>query len=224
MADLAGDRVAIGAGRGDAEREQQRDQRRHRDHRPQCLRRSTSRDHASDENRNVPCSLGPRSYVGCRREKRFANGAGCLLRREVRDSIQRIRRRKGPFPMKPIVRSLAGSPPITVLVAGPALAQGYPPGAQTIEVSDSVVIPCQMITVRAEPGAGHHRRDHASMAKWSGRPWSSGRHLFDDRADPVRHAARNLRPRCRRRDHADHGRRCGWAGAVPPATSGPASP
>ena len=57
--------------------------------------------------------------------------------------------------MKPIVRSLAGSLPITVLVAGPALAQGYPPGAQTIEVSDSVVIPCQMITVSGqnlEPG------------------------------------------------------------------------
>ena len=57
--------------------------------------------------------------------------------------------------MKPIARALAGSLVITVLVAGPTLAQDYPPGAPTIEVSDSVVIPCQTITVSGqnlEPG------------------------------------------------------------------------
>ena len=32
-------------------------------------------------------------------------------------------------------------------LAGPALAQNYPPGAPTIGVSDSVVVPCTTITV-----------------------------------------------------------------------------
>ena len=43
--------------------------------------------------------------------------------------------------MMRVARWLVGSIVVTALLAGPALAQGYPPGAQTIEVSDSTVFP-----------------------------------------------------------------------------------
>jgi hypothetical protein len=42
---------------------------------------------------------------------------------------------------------LAGTLLLTTLLATSALAQGYPPGAQTIEVSDSTVFPCGTVTV-----------------------------------------------------------------------------
>jgi hypothetical protein len=49
--------------------------------------------------------------------------------------------------MRRITRVLAGTFLLTVFLATPVLAQGYPPGAQTIEVSDSTVFPCGTITV-----------------------------------------------------------------------------
>ena len=49
--------------------------------------------------------------------------------------------------MMRVARWLLGSIVLTVSLAGPALAQGYPPGAQTIEVSDSTVFPCGTVTV-----------------------------------------------------------------------------
>jgi hypothetical protein len=49
--------------------------------------------------------------------------------------------------MRMIARSLAVSFLLTAFLATPALAQGYPPGAQTIEVSDSTVFPCGTVTV-----------------------------------------------------------------------------
>ncbi len=57
--------------------------------------------------------------------------------------------------MRKIVRALAGSFLLTLFLATPALAQGYPPGAQTIGVSDSTMFPCDMIVVTGsnyEPG------------------------------------------------------------------------
>ena len=52
--------------------------------------------------------------------------------------------------MRKIARALVGSFLLTILLATPALAQGYPPGAQTIEVSDSTVFPCGTVTVSGE--------------------------------------------------------------------------
>lgn len=52
--------------------------------------------------------------------------------------------------MTRIARGIVGGVISTALLAGPALAQGYPPGAQTIEVSDSLVNPCERITVSGE--------------------------------------------------------------------------
>jgi LPXTG-motif cell wall-anchored protein len=52
--------------------------------------------------------------------------------------------------MRKIARALVGSFLLTILLATPALAQGYPPGAQTIEVSDSTVFPCGTVTVTGE--------------------------------------------------------------------------
>lgn len=52
--------------------------------------------------------------------------------------------------MRRIARALVGSFLLTILLATPALAQGYPPGAQTIEVSDSTVFPCGTVTVTGE--------------------------------------------------------------------------
>jgi hypothetical protein len=49
--------------------------------------------------------------------------------------------------MMHIARGLVGSIIVTVFLATPVLAQGYPPGAQTIEVSDSTVFPCGTVTV-----------------------------------------------------------------------------
>jgi hypothetical protein len=49
--------------------------------------------------------------------------------------------------MMRIARGLVGSIIVTVFLATPVLAQGYPPGAQTIEVSDSTVFPCGTVTV-----------------------------------------------------------------------------
>lgn len=49
--------------------------------------------------------------------------------------------------MMRIARGLVGSIVVTAFLAGPAMAQGYPPGAQTIGVSDSTVVPCEAITV-----------------------------------------------------------------------------
>jgi hypothetical protein len=49
-----------------------------------------------------------------------------------------------------LTRWLVGSIVVIAFVAGPALAQGYPPGAQTVEVSDSTVNPCETITVSGE--------------------------------------------------------------------------
>jgi hypothetical protein len=49
--------------------------------------------------------------------------------------------------MTRVVRALAGSILMTVLLAGPALAQTYPPEEPTAEVSDSTVRPCDTITV-----------------------------------------------------------------------------
>jgi hypothetical protein len=49
--------------------------------------------------------------------------------------------------MRRITRVLAGTFLLAALLATPALAQGYPPGAQTIEVSDSTVFPCGTVTV-----------------------------------------------------------------------------
>jgi hypothetical protein len=42
---------------------------------------------------------------------------------------------------------LVGSIVVTAFLTGPALAQGYPPSGQTIQVSDSSVNPCDTITV-----------------------------------------------------------------------------
>lgn len=52
--------------------------------------------------------------------------------------------------MMRVARGLVGSIVVTAFLAGPALAQGYPPGAQTIEISDSTVNPCETITVSGE--------------------------------------------------------------------------
>ena len=52
--------------------------------------------------------------------------------------------------MMRVARGLVGSIVMTAFLAGPALAQGYPPGAQTIEISDSTVNPCDTITVSGE--------------------------------------------------------------------------
>ena len=52
--------------------------------------------------------------------------------------------------MRKIARALVGSFLLTALLATPVLAQGYPPGAQTIEVSDSTVFPCGTVTVSGE--------------------------------------------------------------------------
>ena len=49
-----------------------------------------------------------------------------------------------------VARGLVGSIVVTAFLAAPALAQGYPPGAQTIEISDSTVNPCETITVSGE--------------------------------------------------------------------------
>ncbi|HET9672511.1 MAG TPA: hypothetical protein VFQ40_06640 [Actinomycetota bacterium] len=49
--------------------------------------------------------------------------------------------------MKPIVRALAGSVLITAFLAGPALAQDYPPEQPTAGVTDSVVVACGTTTV-----------------------------------------------------------------------------
>ena len=49
--------------------------------------------------------------------------------------------------MMRIARGIVGGAVLTALLAGPALAQGYPPGEQTVEVSDSTVFPCGTITV-----------------------------------------------------------------------------
>jgi 5'-nucleotidase len=60
------------------------------------------------------------------------------------------------LPMMRVARGLVGSIVVTALLAGPALAQGYPPGAQTLQVSDSTVNPCDTITVSGsnyQPGS-----------------------------------------------------------------------
>ena len=46
-----------------------------------------------------------------------------------------------------VARGLVGSIIVTAFLTGPALAQGYPPSGQTIQVSDSSVNPCDTITV-----------------------------------------------------------------------------
>jgi hypothetical protein len=58
--------------------------------------------------------------------------------------------------MRRIVRALAGSVLLTIFLATHALAQAYPPVAQTIQVSDSTVNPCDTITVtgsKYQPGS-----------------------------------------------------------------------
>ena len=55
--------------------------------------------------------------------------------------------RKGLKAMMRIARGLVGSVIVIASLTGSALAQTYPPDGETIEVSDSIVVPCESITV-----------------------------------------------------------------------------